>query len=91
MWSLTVDVKVDLQELLSRIDKVGSFTLRYDATELLLSFTCESGTYHTFLPPACKSAQGELLIRRDEHKGETDLSVDILALGICCLMAITLV
>ncbi|KAI9450472.1 hypothetical protein BJY52DRAFT_1227179 [Lactarius psammicola] len=50
VWSLTVDTKVDLRRFsyrtLSRhIDKVGSFTPRYQ----LLSFTCESRAYHAFL------------------------------------------
>jgi len=54
VWSLAVDGKVDLQTLSyrtlpRRIDKVGSFTPRYNATERLPSFACESGTYYAFL------------------------------------------
>ena len=54
VWSLAVVDKVDLQTLSyrtlpRRIDKVGSFTPRYNATEQLPSFACESGTYYAFL------------------------------------------
>ncbi|KAF8266924.1 hypothetical protein EI94DRAFT_1802324 [Lactarius quietus] len=54
VWSLAVDDKVDLQTLSygtlpPRIGKVGSFTPRYNTTEQLPSFTCESGTYYAFL------------------------------------------
>src|ERR1700761_2186354 len=54
VWSLAVDDKVDshtlsYRTLPRRIDKVGSFTPRYNATEQLPSFACESGTYYAFL------------------------------------------
>jgi hypothetical protein len=54
VWSLAVEAKVDLQTLSYRtlprhIDKVGSFTPRYNTTEHLPSFSCESGTYYAFL------------------------------------------
>jgi hypothetical protein len=54
VWSLAADAKVGLQTLSyrtlpRRIDKVGSFTPKYNTTEQLPSFTCESGTYHAFL------------------------------------------
>ncbi|KAN0129158.1 hypothetical protein V8E53_013029 [Lactarius tabidus] len=54
VWSLAVGAKVDLQTLSyrtlpRRIDRVGSFTPRYNTTEQLPSFSCESGTYHGFL------------------------------------------
>ena len=53
-WSLMVDAKVDLRRLshrtLSRyVDRVGTFTPRYDTTEQLPNFACKSGTYHAFL------------------------------------------
>ncbi|KAN0129149.1 hypothetical protein V8E53_013020 [Lactarius tabidus] len=54
VWSLAVDAKVELQTLSNRtlprrIDRVGSFMPRYNTTEQLLNFTCESGTYHASL------------------------------------------
>jgi len=54
VWSLAVDAKVDLRRLSygtlpRRVDKVGTFTPRYNTTEQLPSFACESGTYHAFL------------------------------------------
>lgn len=54
VWSLAVDTKVDLFKLSyntlpRRIAKVGSFAARYNATEQLPSFACESGTYYAFL------------------------------------------
>jgi hypothetical protein len=56
VWSLGVNSssKVDLLKLSystlpRRVSKVGSFTPRYNATERLPSFACESGTYHAFL------------------------------------------
>ena len=54
IWSLAVNSKVDLLELSynalpRRISQVGSFTPRYNITEQLPSFACESGTYHAFL------------------------------------------
>jgi hypothetical protein len=55
VWSLAVDFnKVDLRTLShrtlpDRLSKVGTFTPRYNTTERLPSFTCESGTYHAFL------------------------------------------
>jgi len=54
VWSLAVNAKVDLFKwsynvLPRRIAKVGRFTARYNATEQLPSFACESGTYDAFL------------------------------------------
>ncbi|KAN0129145.1 hypothetical protein V8E53_013016 [Lactarius tabidus] len=54
VWSLAVDAKVDLRTLSyrtlpRRIVKVGSFTPKYNMTEQLPSFSCESGTYYAFL------------------------------------------
>jgi hypothetical protein len=54
IWSLAVTSKVDLLKLSystlpRRISKVGSLTPRYNTTERLPSFACESGTYHAFL------------------------------------------
>lgn len=64
VWSLAVDGKVDLQTLSyrtlpRRIDKVGSFTPRYNTTEQLPSFSCESGTYHAFLLTCPQGARKE--------------------------------
>jgi len=62
--SLAVDAKVDLRGLSyrtlpRRIDKVGSFTPRCNTTEQLPSFTCESGTYPTFLLACPQGARKE--------------------------------
>ena len=64
VWSLAVDGKVDLQTLSyrtlpRRIDKVGSFTPRYNTTEQLPSFSCESGKYHAFLLTCPQGARKE--------------------------------
>ncbi|KAH8991445.1 hypothetical protein EDB86DRAFT_3079868 [Lactarius hatsudake] len=64
VWSLAVDSKVDLQTLSyrtlpPRVDKVGSFTPRYNTTEQLPSFACESGTYHAFLLACPQGARKE--------------------------------
>jgi hypothetical protein len=64
VWSLAVDSKVDLQKLSyktlpRRISKVGTFTPRYNSTEQLPSFTCESGTYHAFLLACPEGAHKE--------------------------------
>lgn len=64
VWSLAVDSKVDLQTLSyrtlpRRADKVGSFTPRYNTTEQLPSFACESGTYHAFLLACPQGARKE--------------------------------
>jgi hypothetical protein len=64
VWSLAVNAKVDLSKLSynvlpRRIAMVGSFTIRYNATEELPSFACESGTYHAFLFTCPKGARKE--------------------------------
>jgi len=64
VWSLAVNSKVDLFELSyhalpRRIDKVGSFTPRYNVTEQLPSFACESGTYYAFLLTCPEGARKE--------------------------------
>ncbi|KAH9014621.1 hypothetical protein EDB83DRAFT_2271785 [Lactarius deliciosus] len=64
VWSLAVDAKVDLQTLSHRtlprrVGKVGSFTPRYNTTEQLPSFACESGTYHAFLLACPQGARRE--------------------------------
>jgi len=64
VWSLAVNAKVDLlklsyQILPHRIAKVGSFTPRYNVTEQLRSFACESGTYYTFLLTCPEGARKE--------------------------------
>jgi hypothetical protein len=64
VWSLAVNAKVDLlklsyNELPRRGAKVGSFTTRYNATEQLPSFACESGTYHAFLFTCPEGARKE--------------------------------
>ena len=64
VWSLAVDAKVDLLKLSynvlpRRIAKVGRFTARYNATEQLPSFACESGTYYAFLFTCPEGARKE--------------------------------
>jgi hypothetical protein len=64
VWSLAVNAKVDLlklsyNELPRRIAKVGQFTARYNATEQLPGFACESGTYHAFLFACPEGARKE--------------------------------
>jgi hypothetical protein len=64
VWSLAVDSKVDLQKLSyktlpRRVSKIGTFTPRYNTTELLPSFTCESGTYYAFLLTCPEGAHKE--------------------------------
>jgi len=64
VWSLAGDAKVDLQMLLyrtlpRRIDKIGSFTPKYNTTEQLPSFTCESRTYYAFLLACPEGARKE--------------------------------
>jgi hypothetical protein len=54
IWALAVDSKVDLPKLSyktlpRRVSKLGVFTPRYNTTERLPSFACESGTYYAFL------------------------------------------
>ena len=54
VWALAVDGKVDLRRLSfntlpRRTSKIGTFTPRYNTTERLPGFRCESGTYHAFL------------------------------------------
>ncbi|KAI0300035.1 hypothetical protein B0F90DRAFT_1726125 [Multifurca ochricompacta] len=64
VWSLAVDSKVDLLEisfrtLPRRVSKIGTFTPRFNTTELLPSFTCQSGTYHAFLLTCPEGARKE--------------------------------
>ncbi|KAH8991481.1 hypothetical protein EDB86DRAFT_1607487 [Lactarius hatsudake] len=64
VWSLAVDSKVDLRTLSyrtlpRRVDKVGSFAPRYNTTERLPGFACESGTYHAFLLTCPRGARKE--------------------------------
>ena len=64
VWSLAVDAKVDLgglsyRTLPRRVDKVGTFTPRYNTTEQLPSFACKSGTYHAFLLACQQDARKE--------------------------------
>lgn len=64
IWSLAVNSKVDLLKLSynalpRRISQVGSFTPRYNITEQLPSFACESGTYHAFLLTCPEGARKE--------------------------------
>jgi hypothetical protein len=64
VWSLAVNAKVDLlklsyNELPRRIAKVGRFTARYNATEQLPCFACESGTYYAFLFTCPEGARKE--------------------------------
>jgi hypothetical protein len=64
VWSLAVDAKVDLRSLSHRtlprrVDKVGTFTPRYNTTEQLPSFACKSGTYHAFLLACPQDARKE--------------------------------
>ena len=54
VWALAVDHKVDLRRLSfntlpRRLSKVGTFTPRYNTTERLPDFKCDSGTYYAFL------------------------------------------
>jgi hypothetical protein len=64
VWSLAVNAKVDLSKLSygvlpRRSAKVGSFTARYNATEQLPGFACESGTYYAFLFTCPEGARKE--------------------------------
>ncbi|KAI0259773.1 hypothetical protein BC834DRAFT_1045088 [Gloeopeniophorella convolvens] len=64
VWSLEVDGKVDLLKLSyntlpRRVEKVGTFTPRYNSTESLPSFACTSGTYHAFLLTCSEGARKE--------------------------------
>ena len=65
VWSLAVNAaKVDLTKLSynvlpRRIAKVGSFTTRYNATQQLPGFACESGTYYAFLFACPEGARKE--------------------------------
>jgi hypothetical protein len=66
VWSLDVvnAGKIDLLKLSynvlpRRIAKVGRFTVRYNATEQLPSFACESGTYYAFLFTCPEGARKE--------------------------------
>ena len=85
VWALAVDRKVDLQRLSfntlpRRISKIGTFTPRYNTTERLPGFRCESGTYHAFLL-ACPRGAAKLDCRvdmtstKEELVGESILSV----------------
>ena len=40
----------------------GSFTLMYNATEQLSSFTCESGTYHASCGPVLKGSTRKIVM-----------------------------
>ena len=64
VWSLAANAKVDLLKLSynalpRRIAKVGHFTPRYNVTEQLPSFACESGTYYSFLFTCPEGARKE--------------------------------
>ncbi len=80
VWSLAVNGKVDLLKLSyntlpRRIAKVGVFTPRYNATEQLPSFACESGTYYAFLLTCPEGARKEdcwvdMMSTKEELVGE---------------------
>jgi hypothetical protein len=64
IWSLAVKSKVDLLKLSyntlpRRISQVGTFTPRYNNTERLPNFACESGTYYAFLLTCSEGAGKE--------------------------------
>ena len=90
VWSLAVNAKVDLSKLSyntlpRRIAKVGRFTTRYNATEQLPSFACESGTYHAFLFTCPEGAHKEdcwvdVTSTKEELVGEWSLCIAVLPL-----------
>ena len=95
VWSLAVDGKVDLQRLTyrtlpRRVEKVGSFTPKYNTTEQLPSFACESGTYHAFLLSCPQGARKEdCWVDVTSIKEKPIGAWMIPSLGICGLTSIT--
>jgi hypothetical protein len=95
VWSLTVNAKVDLFKLSfnvlpRRIAKVGSFTVRHNATEQLPSFACESGTYYAFLFTCPEGARKEdcwvdVTSTKEERVGECHaVSLQLVACPYVC-------
>jgi hypothetical protein len=81
VWALEVDGKVDLRRLSfdtlpRRTSKVGAFTPRYNATERLPDFRCDSGTYYAFLlacPPGAgmEDCRVDMTSTKEELIGES--------------------
>ena len=96
VWSLAVNAKVDLLKLSHnalprRIAKVGTFTVRYNATEELPSFPCESGTYHAFLFTCPEGARKEdclvdVTSTKEELVGEWSRRIASAVLPLCVLV-----
>ena len=100
VWSLAVNSRVDLLKLSynalpRRISKVGSFTPRYNTTEQLPNFACESGTYYAFLLTCPEGARKEdcwvdVTSTKEELVGEcravlsriVALTVSVLVIGV---------
>jgi len=77
VWALAVDRKVDLRRLSfntlpRRLSKVGTFTPKYNTTERLPDFRCDSGTYYAFLL-ACPQGAGKEDCRVDMTSTKEEL------------------
>ena len=90
VWALAVDRKVDLRRLSfntlpRRVSKVGTFAPRYNTTERLPDFRCDSGTYYAFLL-ACPEGAGKEDCRVDMTSTKEELIGESISLHPCRLL-----